>query len=175
MLPERLAESIRAVTADVFATMLNLDIAPAEAVAEPETSSMTDGIVALIGLAGDWVGTGVLQCDAGLACTLYSHLLMTPATDGVTADVLDAVAEITNMIIGAVKNDIESELGAMGMSVPTVVFGRHFTTRSTGAPPWTTVTFACAGSYLHVRISLTPHNGPRLSWSSFSLGHLTAE
>ena len=175
MPPERLVESIRAVTADVFEKMLNLEIAPAEAVAEPDASNVTDGVVALIGLAGDWVGTGVLQCDAGLACTLYSHLLMTDATDGVTADVLDAVAEIANMIVGAVKNDIECELGAMGMSVPTVVFGRHFTTRSTGTPPWTAATFRCAGSYLHVRISLAPRNGPRLSWSSFSLGQLTAE
>lgn len=173
MLPERIIESVRAATADVFKTMLNLDVVEADAGVDPSATNMTDGVVSVIGLAGDWVGTGVLQCDADLACTLFSHLLMTPATEGVTADVLDAVAEITNMIIGAVKNDIEEELGPMGMSIPTVIFGRNFTTRNATTQGWTTVTFHCEGSDLHIRISLELHQG-RAGRAPFSVGHAVA-
>lgn len=171
MHPDRIVELVRAATADVFETMLNLEVVAAETSVDSSATNMTDGVVSVIGLAGEWVGTGVLQCNADLACTLYSHLLSLPATEGVTADVLDAVAEITNMIIGAVKNDLEDELGPMGMSIPTVIFGRNFTTRNVSAQGWTTVTFHCGGSDLHIRISLELHDGRRAARAAFSVGH----
>jgi CheY-specific phosphatase CheX len=44
--------------------------------------------------------------------------------------VLDAFAELIDMIIGNVKTALEEHLGPMGMSVPTVVHGKNFTTRT---------------------------------------------
>ena len=46
------------------------------------------------------------------------------------------MAELTNMIIGSVKTDLESQLGPLGLSIPTVVFGRNFKTRSAGTAEW---------------------------------------
>jgi CheY-specific phosphatase CheX len=42
-------------------------------------------------------------------------------------DVLDAIREITNIIVGSFKNAMEAEIGGMGLTVPTVVFGHNFT------------------------------------------------
>jgi len=61
---------------------------------------------------------------------------------------------IANMIIGNVKNTLEEHLGPMGMSIPTVVFGRNFTTRGGGSEPWTIVPFTCGVRCL-VKVCLT--------------------
>jgi len=49
----------------------------------------------------------------------------------------------------------------MGMSIPTVVFGRNFTTRGGGSEPWTIVPFTCAGSRLLVKVCLYALPGGR--------------
>ena len=153
-----LVNSILAATSEVFEVMLNLPVTPGPAYRTPPNSDPTEGVVALVGLAGPWVGTGIIQCDTVLARVLFSHLLgveETPGGEGVDGEVLDAVAEIANMIIGNVKNTLEEHLGPMGMSIPTVVFGRNFTTRGGGSEPWTIVPFTCAGSRLLVKVCLT--------------------
>ena len=77
---------------------------------------------------------------------------MTPY-DAIDEDVLDAVAEVTNMIIGNVKTALENRLGAMGLSTPTVIYGRNFQTRSSGNQEWTVVPFD-AGERADVRASV---------------------
>lgn len=168
---ECLVDSIRSATAAVFKIMLNLEITPGEPYREPPSSEPTDGVVALIGLAGHWMGTGTVQCDSGLACKIYSHLLAAEcpaAPEGVNGEVLDAVAELANIIVGNVKTTLEEHLGPMGMSIPTVVFGRNFMTRGGGTDPWTIVPFTCLGAPLLVKICLTPSPEPgaiRRGWS----------
>ncbi|MGE5644270.1 MAG: chemotaxis protein CheX [Acidobacteriota bacterium] len=154
----KLIASICAATTDVFSTMIRLEAVPGEPVEEANSSGTVDGVVALIGLAGQWVGAGIIQCDATLARKLYCHLLMTdaePAGDGVNEEVLDAVAEIANMIIGNVKNDVEAMVGTIGMGIPSVVYGRKFTTRNAGAR-WIAVPFTCDGASIWVKVCLTP-------------------
>ena len=50
----------------------------------------------------------------------------------VNEEVLDAVGELTNMIIGNVKTVAEAIVGPLNLSVPTVIYGRNFTSRSLG-------------------------------------------
>lgn len=153
-----LVNAILAATSEVFEVMLNLEIAAGPAYRAPPSSEPTDGVIALVGLAGTWVGTGIVQCDTGLARVLFSHLLgvdETPGGDAVDGEVLDAVAEIANMIVGNVKNTLEEHLGPLGMSIPTVVFGRNFTTRGGGNEPWTIVPFTCRESTMLVEVCLT--------------------
>ena len=60
-------------------------------------------------------GWGRAACRVRLqfACKMASHLLLTEY-GAVDEDVLDAVAEVTNMIIGNVKTTLENRLGADG-------------------------------------------------------------
>src|SRR5208337_4345250 len=96
--------------------------------------------MSLIGLAGSWVGSGSLACSSGFAAKIASALLMAPY-EAIDEDVLDAVAEVTNMIIGNVKTALEDRLGAMGLSTPTIIYGTNFQTRSSGNQEWTVVPF----------------------------------
>ena len=107
--------SINEAASNVFATMLGGELGPGAdsvAVGAPEAS---DGVVSFIGIAGSWVGTGSLICSSAMACAICSQMLMTEAP-AVNEEVLDAVAELTNMIIGGVKTDLEHHLGPLGQT-----------------------------------------------------------
>jgi chemotaxis protein CheX len=156
-----LVDYITQSTANVFSTMLGTELGPAEASIEHGIPEVNDGIVSFIGLAGAWAGTGSVVCSPSVACRICSLLLMTETTS-VDADVLDAVAELTNMIVGSVKNDLEPHIGPLGLSIPTVVFGKNFRTKSAGATDWTVVRFPWEGDHLIVKLFLsqtdrTPH------------------
>ncbi len=154
---EALVKAIVGATTEVFGMMLSVEAVPGEAYTEQPSSEPTDGVIALLGLAGQWMGAGILQCDAAFAHTIYRQLLAVESPDAdaaVNGEVLDAVAEVANMVIGNVKNVIEEALGPMGMSIPTVVFGRNFSTRAGGTDKWTVVPFDCGGSKLLVKIYL---------------------
>ncbi|MCC7496800.1 MAG: chemotaxis protein CheX [Bryobacterales bacterium] len=155
LLHDKLSAAIRTATEEVFATMLGTEITAQPSYADHKASRPTDGVVGLIGLAGNWVGTGSIACSAELACKLSAQLLMSEY-EAVNEEVLDAVAEVTNMIIGNVKTLIEDELGPLGLSIPTVVFGRNFTTLTAGTSDWTIVPFLCGSEKLEVNICLTP-------------------
>jgi len=112
-----LAEAIRASTTEVFSTMLGLELAVGEVFVEKEEAVPASGVVSIIGLAGAWVGSGSLSCSAQFACKMASHFLQEEYS-AVTEDVLDTVAEVTNMVVGNVKTHLENRLGAMGLSHP---------------------------------------------------------
>jgi chemotaxis protein CheX len=111
--------------------------------------------VALLGLAGAWAGSGQLSCDPAFARLVASRMLMTEYT-AVDDDVLDAMAEIANMVVGNVKTVLEHSLGPMGLGIPTVLFGHNLETRSIGSPEWIIVPFTCDDGLLNVQITLAP-------------------
>ncbi len=150
-----MVDLIRQSTANVFSTMLGAELGSPEDFIENGTPEANDGVVSFIGLAGAWVGTGSVSCSPTLACRVCSLMLMMEST-GVDEDVLDAVAELTNMIVGSIKNDLEPQLGPLGLSIPTVVFGRNFKTKSAGNAEWTVVKFPWEGDTLVVKLCLSP-------------------
>ena len=151
-----LVEAIRNAAHDVFTTMLNVELTAGEVFIEQNESAPNSGVVSLIGLAGEWVGTGSLFCSAPFACKIASGLLQAEY-EAVNEDVLDAVAEVTNMIIGNVKTTLEDHLGPMGLSTPTVIYGRNFQTRSAGSQQWTVVPFSLGGDRMFVQLCIVPN------------------
>lgn len=156
---ETLTAIVHAATADVFQTMLEMQLAPGEPYVQSVPPPPTEGVVSLIGLAGQWVGTGSVFCSAPFACRISSRMLMAefPAVDD---EVLDAVAELTNMIVGNVKTGLEEHLGPMGLSIPTVVYGKNFSAKSAGDGEWNVFPFTCEGDLLEVKIHLAPNRKP---------------
>src|ERR1035437_297909 len=135
-----IVESITQAAGNVFSTMLGSELANGEFTVETSPAEPSDGVVSFIGIAGTWAGTGSISCSPALACRVCAAMLMTEAS-AVNEDVLDAVAELSNMIIGSVKTDLEHHLGPLGLSIPTVVFGRNFKTRNAGTNEWIQVRF----------------------------------
>jgi len=142
--------------------MLALEIVNGEAYVETEAAPSSEGVVALIGLAGEWVGTASLSCSAPFACRIASQMLMMDA-QSVDGEVLDAVAEVANMIIGNVKTGLEQDLGPIGMSIPTIIFGKNFSARSAGNEEWLTVPFTCEGERIEVKFCLAPNRAGRVA------------
>jgi chemotaxis protein CheX len=148
-------ESLCRATLDVFGTMLGVDAVAGDRFTETQAPQPSHGLVSLIGMAGAWAGTGGISCSAELACKLSSKFLMTEY-ESVNDDVLDAMGELTNMIIGNFKNEIEEYVGTLGLSIPTVIFGRNFVARSAAANDWIVVPFECEGETMTVKVCLAP-------------------
>jgi chemotaxis protein CheX len=154
-LNEIIVTSVTASTLQVFSTMLGVDIVCGAAAVEAGMPESSEGVVSFIGLAGSWAGTGSVSCSAALACRICAQMLMCEAT-AVNEEVLDTVAELTNMIIGNVKTDLEQHLGPLGLSIPTVVYGRNFKTKSAGNTEWIVVRFQWDDEGLVVKLCLEP-------------------
>jgi len=154
-LKDIISKSLTDSTLQVFSTMLGVDIASGDAAVESSMPESMEGVVSFIGLAGSWAGTGSVSCSPLLACRICSQMLMCEAP-AVNEEVLDTVAELTNMIIGSVKTDLEQYLGPLGLSIPTVVYGRNFKTKSAGNTEWIVVHFQWDGEALIVKLCLEP-------------------
>ena len=84
---------------------------------------------------------------------------MTPY-EALNEDVLDAVSEVSNMVIGNVKTGLEEKLGPLGLSIPTVIFGRNYRTHSAGVRSWTVIPFESEGERWEMRFCLMPARPP---------------
>jgi len=145
---------------EVFETMLMLPLEVEPSLMrnhiEPETFH---GVVALVGVAGSWTGTGHISCSPPFAQKLAGALLMSEY-NAVNEEVLDAVAEVANMIIGNVKTIFEERLGPLGLTVPTVIFGRNYQTRSAGVKDWVLVRLRSENESMDINFCLMPSRAP---------------
>jgi chemotaxis protein CheX len=153
-------QAITTASREVFETMLNLplraDPSMTHTTIEPETFH---GVVALVGVAGTWTGTGHMSWSPLFAQKLAGALLMTEY-DTVNEDVLDAVSEVANMIIGNVKTIFEEKLGPLALTVPTVIYGRNYQTRSAGIKDWVLVRLHSDDETMDINFCLMPSRVP---------------
>ncbi len=156
-LQDFILDAINQSALQVFSTMLGVELHPGELVQAAAVEDPPCEVVALIGIAGAWAGAGNISCSAVTACKVCAHMLMTEAP-AVNEDVLDAVAELTNMIVGNVKTELESRVGPLGLSIPTVVYGRNFHTKTSGAPGWIVLRFRWDDDAFTVKLCLAPHH-----------------
>lgn len=160
MTPEEMADAISSATSDVFTKMLDLEISPGRLQEDGPDCSRASGVIALLGFAGGWVGNGRICCTPEFGCKMASQLLMHPYT-AVNEDVLDAIGEVANMIIGNVKNAIEERLGTLSLSTPTVIYGLNFEARSVGVRERVTIAFSSGSEQLQVQVSISPATSKR--------------
>lgn len=150
-----IVDSIVKSTEAVFSTMLDAQVTFEGAAIERQPPGPSDGVVSFIGLAGAWAGSGSLSCSPGMACRVCAQMLMAEFS-AVDNEVLDAVAELTNMIVGGVKTDLEPRLGPLGLSIPTVVYGKNFKAKGAGIDEWIGATFDWEGERLLVKVCMAP-------------------
>jgi chemotaxis protein CheX len=155
--PGDLYKAICRATEQVFATMLNMKIEPGEPIFEHGFPGHFDGVVSFVGMTGAWLGTGGLSCSPAFARQIAASFLIMdfPTVDD---DVLDAIGELTNIIIGNVKGTIEQSVGPMALSTPTCIVGHDLTARSLGRHRWTVISFHCGEDKLNVMMHLVPRS-----------------
>jgi chemotaxis protein CheX len=153
MLHELLVDEIRAATTNVLSTMLGLEAAPEPATLHTSETGPSHGVAAMVGVAGRYSGSGSIFCSEETACRLAGAMLMSEFT-GLDAEVLDAMGEIANMVIGNIKTSLEERFGTMALTTPTVIYGTDFSTRASGNRTWTIVPFVFDGSLFQVQMML---------------------
>jgi chemotaxis protein CheX len=175
MLDQELVEqAIRAATEEVFETMLGAAINFDESAKnDPE-----GGLMALVGLTGNWSGAGTLYCSPVLGNRVSEAMFMSEAAadpNAINDEVLDAVAEVTNMVVGNIKNLLEPHLGPMAISIPSVIYGRNFHFKSLTGKFIACVAFRWDGQPLEIKVVLAPssdHEGAgRLRGAVMALSH----
>ena len=107
----------------------------------------------VIGLSGDAVGTVVSNMSKEVALEIASVLLMDQFTE-LTADVVDAVGELTNVIAGAAKSKLEEF--HLGVSLPNVVTGNAHTIHFPKDVTPICVPFKTVWGPLVLEVGLTP-------------------
>lgn len=112
-------------TREVFEIMLGTSLEP---IHEPSSKEAED-FTALIGLAGSLRGVLSISCSDAAARTMACKMLGMPADD-VSDDSLDALGEIANMIAGNFKAKLTGIGDRCMLSVPTIIVGTDYTTRS---------------------------------------------
>jgi chemotaxis protein CheX len=151
---DRLAALVTNATSEVFSTMLDMPLAAGEARRrQHDLSDHFNGVIAVVGLAGEWIGSGGLCCSEDVACKIAAQLLMTefPAVD---REVIDAMGEVANIIVGNVKNELEETMGVLQLSLPTVIHGTNLNTSSGKDQEWTVVEFSGDLGTFSVHLSL---------------------
>ena len=137
-------------------TMLGCEVTAGDARVLEHPLQEAEGVIALIGMAGPWFGTGAILCKPELARKIAGAMLMSEY-DSVNDDVLDAIAEVSNMVIGNLKTMIEEKVGPMGLSTPTIIHGASFTTKIGGSNGWTLIPFRMMGGELLVQACVLPN------------------
>lgn len=148
-------QAIRAATEEVFATMLGAAIESDDNV----SSDPEGGMMAMVGLTGNWSGAGTFGCSPALGNKAATAMFMSEPCADLTAindEVLDAVAEITNMVVGNIKNTLEHQLGPMAISIPSVIYGRNFHFRSLTGKVIAKASFRWDDEPLEVKVVLAP-------------------
>ena len=104
----------------VFRTMLDCEVRRGQPYLKVNGSSEYP-ISGVIGLSGRSVGTIVLSLSENVAIRAASTMLSCELSN-IDADVCDAIGELTNMVAGAAKAELEEY--RLSVSLPNIITGR---------------------------------------------------
>jgi chemotaxis protein CheX len=121
---------------------------------EEQSAPTSEGVIAQISVVGSCSITSLICCSADVARQIASAMLMQECS-AVDAEVLDAMAEIANMIMGTVKTDLDTQLGGVSLSIPTVTYGRNFTVHN-HSKRWMIVPFLMEAQPFTVKVCFEP-------------------
>jgi len=111
---------------EVFETMVFMALEDAG-----EDGAVTDeaAVLGSITFKGDLEGCLGVCCSPTCARTIAANMLGMDNSESLGEnETNDAIGEIANMVMGAVKSRIQQDAGAIEVSIPTVVQGRELRT-----------------------------------------------
>lgn len=114
-------------------------------------------ISGVIGLSGNAIGTVVLSLSEQVALKAASTLLMAEYTE-LNDDVVDAVGELTNVVAGAAKAELEQF--DLSISLPNVITGKGHEVRFPSNVSPICVLFDCPWGELSLEVGLAEVSAP---------------
>ncbi len=118
-----LKDVLLASTKEVFETMVFMAV---EESLEEGAGLGEQALLGTITFKGHLEGCLGICCGQGCARAVAASMLGMGSGDELgESDVSDAVGEIANMVLGAVKARIQNDVGSIEVSIPSVVAGRE--------------------------------------------------
>jgi chemotaxis protein CheX len=108
-------------TRTVFQTMLNLEVTMDKPRLKNDKTTSGD-VTGVMGLVGDKKGTICISFRRKGALYAYKTLMGDERSD-MDPEVVDAIGELTNIISGQARKELESSGVSLKASIPTVVVG----------------------------------------------------
>jgi chemotaxis protein CheX len=112
---------------EVFDIMLGTRLAPYAS----QAVAANDEFTALVGLAGSLCGVLSIRC-ANQSARIMASLMLGMPPEEVDNDSWDALGEVANMIAGNFKGKLSGIGNHCMLSVPTIIVGSDYKTRSLG-------------------------------------------
>lgn len=129
---------------EVFASMLAMEMTPGKPFLKTATLP-AQFISGIIGFGGDIAGNVVVSFPREVATVLVQKFAgINVAPDH--PDFLDAIGELTNIIVGGAKSSMG---GSINISVPSVIYGAGYTVAHKAGAPCLVVPCKCgAGEFI---------------------------
>ncbi len=143
---------VRSVT-NTFSTMIGCEVKRGQLSLGVQGDRLHE-VSGIIGLSGTAVGTVVLSLSREVALKVAAALLLVEPDD-ITSDVIDAVGELTNIVAGAAKGELDQF--QLSISLPTVVMGRDHQMRFPSNVTPICVPFTTPWGPLALEVGLAPH------------------
>jgi chemotaxis protein CheX len=109
-------------TVNVLKTMASVDPKPGKPYLK-KNSLATGDVSGIIGLTGSVAGSMALSFSEEAILKIVSNMLGEEITE-VNGDITDAVGEITNMVSGASRKELEAVGLTITAAIPTVISGK---------------------------------------------------
>lgn len=135
---------ILAITQNVLETMVNMGAFEEDT---PESWDQIERMTGCVQISGTWKGAVIVQTSEGFARHAAAEMLSIDIDDVTAGDMLDSLAELTNMIGGNIKSQVP---GPSFLSLPSVTTGHDFDFKLKGAVVINELTMNCSQEPLNV-------------------------
>jgi chemotaxis protein CheX len=120
---EIFAEALIAGMAEVFETMMFMSV---EECNEMYEAIEGEALLSTITFKGAVEGCLGVSCNVNCAQTIARNMLGSDSGETISVEeVVDAMGEVANMVLGAVKARLADPVGDIQVSIPTVVSGKE--------------------------------------------------
>jgi chemotaxis protein CheX len=111
---------------NVVSTMAQTELTPGKPQKKSDDKAGGD-VSGLIGMVGENIqGSLSISFEEGLVLEIM-HKMLGEKPDSINSEVNDMVGEITNMICGGAKNELDQKGYNFGMATPMIVSGKNHT------------------------------------------------
>jgi chemotaxis protein CheX len=139
-------------TINTFQTMCSVDAKRDKIFLKGEGSEVY-GVTGIIGLGGEASGSVVLNFPAEVAMSAVGSFVG-EAYDNISAEVVDGVGELTNIIAGDAKNRLGQKGYSFDIGLPKIVVGRNYVTAQSRSLPCIVISFTSSIGNFTIEVSL---------------------
>ena len=137
---------------NVMQTMAQIELVPGKPKKKDDNQAGGD-ISGLIGMVGDNIqGSMSISFQKELVLEIM-HKMLGEKPDSIDSDVQDMVGEITNMICGGAKNELDQKGYDFGMATPVIVAGKNHTINHQVSGKKMVMPFSHASGTLYLEMS----------------------